>query len=125
LAGLRGRVPPSRAPRTSPQGLTPRGSVPGFRIDPRPGPVLCALAQARLDGVGLNVRDRLLEVFLVADGVGRVALAEDVALVVASCVVALRVTAVEPMHQTTQVPARALEQEVVMRVHQAVGTDLD
>jgi hypothetical protein len=72
-------------------------------------------------GVGEDVGDGCLEVLVGVEHAGAEAGAEEVAVAGVAAVEALRVRAVQPLHAVGEVGSRRVDDEVVVRVHEAEG----
>jgi hypothetical protein len=99
------------------------GALPaGWAFDSAPGIFVGVVAEARDDRVGEDVGDRGLVLLLRLDhprveaGAEQVAVARRVQLVEA-----LGVDAVQPLHPVGEVGAGAVDDQVVVRSHEAVG----
>jgi hypothetical protein len=89
--------------------------------DATPGPFVRIVAEAGGRGVGEDVRDRALEVRFVLEHACVEAGAEEVAVAAVAAVEALRVDAVQPLDAVGQVGAGGIDDEVVVRAHEAEG----
>src|SRR4051812_28655162 len=86
-----------------------------------PRPLAPVLDEAGSDGVREHVLERALVVLLVADHPRREAGAEDVAVATMPAIEALRVFTVQVLHPCGQPLDRRLDDQVVVRAHQAEG----
>jgi len=90
---------------------------------PAPRPVGRVVDEPGADGVRKHVIDRRGEVVLVSDHPRREAFLEQVPAPFMAGVVLPRVDAVEPTKRRRELVRRALDDQVVMRPHQAVGVN--
>jgi hypothetical protein len=79
------------------------------------------VAEAGGHGVGEDVRDGALVVLVGVEDACVEASAEEVAVARVAAVEALRVRAVQPLHAVGEVGSRRVDDEVVVRVHEAEG----
>jgi len=86
-----------------------------------PGPVLGTVDEAGADGIRQHVLDRRLEVILVLDHPGGEALGQERASPPVSRVVLAGVMAVEPVEGAGELTGRSLDDNVVVRSHDAAG----
>jgi hypothetical protein len=86
-----------------------------------PRPVLGAVDQAGADGIRQHVLDRRLEVIFVMDHPRGEALGQEGASPPVTGVVFARVMAVEPVEGAGELARRSLDDDVVVRSHDAVG----
>jgi hypothetical protein len=88
-----------------------------------PGPVLGSIDEASAHRVVEDVGDRRLEVILVLDHPGGEALPQQRASPFVTRVVLTRVVAVEPVERAGEHRGRSLDDDVVVRSHDAIGVE--
>jgi hypothetical protein len=90
-------------------------------LEAAPAPFFGRFAEPGADRILEDVGDRCVEVILVVDDPGRVAVAEQMSLALVPSVEALRVDAVEAVDAAGHQLNGRLEQQVVVRAHEAVS----